>query len=77
MTERVGEDAQGELQGGLSALGGVILIISPLLYTQLFFLFQRGVAGVVFPGAPFLAASALCLVALALFLGRTIRTHAP
>lgn len=77
MTERVGEDAQGELQGGLSALGGVILIISPLLYTQLFFLFQRGVAGVVFPGAPFLAASALCLVALALFLGRTKRTHAP
>ena len=75
MTERVEPDAQGELQGGLSALGGVVLVISPLLYTQLFFAFQGGLAGIVFPGAPFVAASAFCAVALAMFLVRKRRAR--
>jgi MFS transporter, DHA1 family, tetracycline resistance protein len=64
MTERVSKDAQGELQGGLSALSGLVLIISPLLYTQLFFAFERGVYGLVYPGAPFIAAALFNLVAL-------------
>ena len=70
MTERVGKDAQGELQGGLSALGGVILAIAPLMYTQLFFLFESGAAGVEFAGAPFLVSAGMSLAALMLFLGR-------
>lgn len=74
MTERVGLDSQGELQGGLSALNGITLIISPLMYTQLFFLFDKGVAGVRFPGAPFVVAAVLAAAALALFLIR--RKHA-
>ncbi|MFP4518620.1 MAG: MFS transporter [Oceanicaulis sp.] len=73
MTERVAEDAQGELQGGLSALGGVVLIISPLLYTQLFFAFESGRFGVQFAGAPFALASAFCVVAAVLFLMRERR----
>ncbi|MCG8440682.1 MAG: MFS transporter [Caulobacterales bacterium] len=73
MTQRVGEDAQGELQGGLSALSSIVLIISPLFYTQLFFAFENGVAGLVFPGAPFIAASAMSWLALALFLARRRR----
>lgn len=70
MTERVGKDAQGELQGGLAALGGVILAIAPLLYTQLFFLFESGAAGVEFAGAPFLVSAGMSAMALLLFLGR-------
>lgn len=70
MTERVGKDAQGELQGGLAALGGVILAIAPLMYTQLFFLFESGTAGVEFAGAPFLVSAGMSAMALVLFLGR-------
>jgi len=67
MTERVGPDAQGELQGGLSALGGIVLILSPVIYTQLFFLFETAALGVRFPGAPFVAASVFCGLALVMF----------
>ncbi|MEO1038859.1 MAG: MFS transporter [Pseudomonadota bacterium] len=70
MTERVDADSQGELQGGLSALGSLVLIISPLLYTQLFFAFERGVGGMVFPGAPFAVAAAFSVLALVLFVIR-------
>ncbi|MEQ8406141.1 MAG: MFS transporter [Oceanicaulis sp.] len=73
MTERVAEDAQGELQGGLSALGGVVLIVSPLLYTQLFFAFESGRFGVDFAGAPFVMASVFCAIAAVLFFTRTRR----
>jgi DHA1 family tetracycline resistance protein-like MFS transporter len=70
LTERVGKDAQGELQGGLSAMGGIILAIAPLMYTQLFFLFESGAAGVEFAGAPFLVSAGMSAAALALFLAR-------
>ena len=73
MTERVSDDAQGELQGGLAALGGVVLIICPLLYTQLLFLFTSGRLGIDFPGAPFVMASLFCAVAALLFLVRKRR----
>ncbi len=74
ITERVGPDAQGELQGGLSALTGVVLIIAPLMYTQVFAAFDEGVAGVRLPGAPFLVAAAISAAALGLFLTRKRRT---
>ncbi|MEQ8434155.1 MAG: TCR/Tet family MFS transporter [Oceanicaulis sp.] len=74
MTERVSQDAQGELQGGLAALGGVVLIVSPLLYTQLFFAFAGGDSQLNFPGAPFIMASLFCAAAVALFLLRVKRT---
>jgi DHA1 family tetracycline resistance protein-like MFS transporter len=74
MTERVSQDAQGELQGGLAALGGVVLIVSPLLYTQLFFAFAGGDSQLNFPGAPFIMASLFCAAAVLLFLLRVKRT---
>jgi len=76
MTERVGADAQGELQGGLAGLTAMVLIISPLIYTQLFFVFQNGSLGFVFPGAPFVLASAFALIGLGLFLVRRKRVQA-
>ncbi len=77
MTERVGEDAQGELQGGLGALGGVVLIVSPLLFTQLLFAFTgEGMFGIVFPGAPFALASLFCATAALLFAARRKRATA-
>ena len=70
MTERVSEDAQGELQGGLAALSSIVLILSPLIYTGLFYVFETAATGIRFPGAPFLAASIFSVVALILYLGR-------
>lgn len=70
MTSRVNADQQGELQGGLSAISGLVLMISPLLYTQVFFAFARGVDGVVFVGAPFLVAALFNVAALILFFSR-------
>ncbi|MGV6819739.1 MAG: MFS transporter [Parvularcula sp.] len=68
MTTRVEADQQGELQGGLGALSSIVLLIAPLLYTQLLFHFERGVAGVHFPGAPFAVAAAINLLAFWVFL---------
>jgi DHA1 family tetracycline resistance protein-like MFS transporter len=73
MTERVAENAQGELQGGLGALNGVIMIITPLIYTQLFYLFETGEAGIQFAGAPFAMAAVFCAIGLLLFVGRKRR----
>lgn len=75
MTERVNADAQGELQGGLSSLGALVLIISPIVYTQLFAIFSDGRAGLVFPGAPFVMAAVFALLALGLFVMRRKRVN--
>lgn len=63
MANRVGDDAQGELQGLLSSAAGITSIISPLLMTQLFGHFSKADAPVYFPGAPFAAAALLTIVA--------------
>ena len=67
MSTRIPDDAQGELQGALTSISGITLIISPLFMTQLFGAFSRPDAAIYFPGAPFLAAAFLMLLALAVF----------
>ena len=67
MSRRVPADAQGELQGALSGVLGVTLIISPVLMTQTFGYFTSAGAPVYLPGAPFLVAAALMALALVPF----------
>lgn len=67
MTSQVPADAQGELQGALSSMNSVTSILGPLLMTQLFTNFTGAGAVSYLPGAPFLAAAFLTLIALALF----------
>ncbi|RMH42749.1 MAG: MFS transporter [Alphaproteobacteria bacterium] len=69
MSQAVPDDQQGELQGLLTSAGALGMIISPILMTQTFFHFTRADAPVHFPGAPFLLAGILMLLALGLFLG--------
>ncbi|MEM9749358.1 MAG: TCR/Tet family MFS transporter [Pseudomonadota bacterium] len=65
------DDAQGELQGGLSALSGIAIILSPLIYNSLFNRFAGPDAAVHFPGAPFIVASVIAVLAALLYgLGR-------
>lgn len=67
MSNRVGADAQGELQGATASLMSLTMIFSPLIMTELFHEFSRDDATIYFPGAPFLAAAFLALVAIGLF----------
>ena len=62
MSNRVSDDAQGELQGVIAASQAVYVVISPLMMTQLFGYFTSGTP--YFPGAPFLAAALVMAVAL-------------
>ncbi len=63
MTSRVGPDAQGELQGGLSSLQAIIMILSPIIYTQLFRHFADPDAAFTFIGAPYAAAATMTTLA--------------
>ncbi len=59
-------DAQGELQGVLASLNAIAMITSPLLMTATFSAFTAPSAPVFSPGAPFLLASVLMVICLAL-----------
>jgi MFS transporter, DHA1 family, tetracycline resistance protein len=67
MANRVSDDAQGELQGALTSVAGITLILSPLIMTQLFAFFSGPETPIYFPGAPFLVAAILMLAALVPF----------
>ncbi|MGI9425600.1 MAG: MFS transporter, partial [Hyphomicrobiaceae bacterium] len=64
MANRIADDAQGELQGVMSSVTAITLIISPLLMTQLFGYFASDAAPFYLPGAPFLAAAVITSIAL-------------
>ena len=62
MANRVPDDAQGEMQGVLSSVQAVCSVISPLVMTQVFGAFTTE-GGPFFPGAPFLVAALLMVLA--------------
>jgi DHA1 family tetracycline resistance protein-like MFS transporter len=74
MSARIPANAQGELQGAIGSMSGMVAILSPPFMTQLFAYFSSEDTSVYFPGAPFFAAAILTLLALALLL-RTVRSH--
>lgn len=71
MSRAVAEDAQGELQGAVSSVIGITAIIGPVVMTGIFGAFADR-RGVYFPGAPFLLAAVLFVLAIIQF-GRTVR----
>jgi DHA1 family tetracycline resistance protein-like MFS transporter len=68
MSGVVPPNAQGALQGGISSVSSITAIFSPFMMTQLFSYFSGPSAPVHFPGAAFLAAGLLELVAAALLI---------
>ena len=76
MSLRVADDAQGELQGALTSASSLAMILSPLVMTSTFAFFTRADAPVYLPGAPYLLAFALMVLALLLFLFRRRRPPA-
>ncbi|MEM7744033.1 MAG: TCR/Tet family MFS transporter [Pseudomonadota bacterium] len=64
---RVPDDQQGELQGVLSSSQAVTTVLSPLLMTQVFGIFAGPDAWQYFPGAPFMAAAVIMVLAALVF----------
>jgi len=65
MSNQVPASQQGELQGGVTSIMSLSAIAGPLLMSTLMFgVFADADAPVYFPGAPFLAATVLTLLAL-------------
>lgn len=65
MTRRVGPTEQGQLQGANSSLMGIANLVGPGLFTQVFALSIGAGAAWHLPGAPFLLAALLLVVAAA------------
>ncbi|MEM9199848.1 MAG: MFS transporter, partial [Pseudomonadota bacterium] len=68
MANRVGDDRQGELQGVLSAVQALASLIAPLAMTQAFRVFTEPDAPMQLPGAPFVLAALLTLLAFAVLM---------
>lgn len=75
MSERIADDAQGELQGAIASMVSLTSIIGPLVMTRLFGTFADD-TGVFFPGAPFLLSVAVLFVALGALLWNLARLNA-
>ena len=73
MSRRVGPQDQGQLQGALGSIRGVTGLIGPWLFTFTFAHFIEPATPIRAPGAPFLLAALLMLLAL----GLALRVTAP
>jgi DHA1 family tetracycline resistance protein-like MFS transporter len=66
MSHEVEADAQGELQGAVASLQSLGSVLGPPLMTHIFALFTGTIPGAYFPGAPFLVAAGLFMLATVL-----------
>lgn len=67
MSRMVDDNAQGELQGVLTSVTALAMIISPLVMTSVFAFFTREGTPYYLPGAPFMVSSVLIVVGLVVF----------
>ncbi|MBL4678308.1 MAG: TCR/Tet family MFS transporter [Mucilaginibacter sp.] len=72
MSRMVDDNAQGELQGVLTSVTALAMIISPLVMTSVFAFFTREGTPYYLPGAPFMVSSVLILIGLVVFARCTI-----
>jgi DHA1 family tetracycline resistance protein-like MFS transporter len=77
MSQRVPQDAQGELQGAVASLYGLSSILGPPIMTQLFGLFSNPAAPIHLPGAAFVCAAALAGTSFLLFVRAMARDRGP
>jgi DHA1 family tetracycline resistance protein-like MFS transporter len=76
LSTRVAANQQGELQGVMASVASIGAIIGPLLMTQTFAAFTGPQAIVHFPGAAFVVAGLLSMVAIGVFVANQ-RSFAP
>ena len=73
MSKAVGADAQGELQGALTSVSAMAMILSPMVMTGTFAAFTAPGTALYLPGAPFLLSAGLVALALFIFVRRAPR----
>jgi DHA1 family tetracycline resistance protein-like MFS transporter len=76
LSKMTADDSQGELQGVLSSISALGMILSPLLMTTVFAWFAAEDAAIFLPGAPFLVSALLMLVCMAVFVPTLRRKQA-
>jgi MFS transporter, DHA1 family, tetracycline resistance protein len=67
LSRAVPDNAQGELQGVLTSLTAIAMVVAPLVMTQSFARFTRADASPYLPGAPFLLAAAIMALAAVIY----------
>ena len=72
MSQRAGDDQQGELQGAIASVRAVALIFAPVVMTGTFYAFTTP-PGPHLPGAAFLLSAALMILCLILWTARRRR----
>ena len=73
MSRMVDDNAQGELQGVLSSVHALSMIVSPLMMASVFAVFSREGTAYYLPGAPFIVSMVLIVIGLVVF----IRCYTP
>ncbi len=68
MSRAADDNQQGELQGLLSSVGSIGMILSPILMTQTFSYFSSANAPIYMPGAPFLLSMGLIAICIGIYL---------
>jgi len=76
MSRTVSDDAQGELQGVLTSVGAISMIISPVLMTQTFAYFTSEGSKIYLPGAPFVVSMLLMVLGALVFFPQLRRSGA-
>ena len=61
-TKKVAKNEQGELQGAITILNSISVIIGPAIFSFLFYHYTNKHAGLYFPGAPYLLAAILMVI---------------
>jgi DHA1 family tetracycline resistance protein-like MFS transporter len=61
-TNKVAKNEQGELQGAITILNSISVIIGPAIFSFLFYHYTNKHAGLYFPGAPYLLAAILMVI---------------
>lgn len=74
MSKAVPEDAQGELQGGISAVMNVAMLVGTVLFSQVFGYFMQEARGTPSPNVAFGLASGLLFAVVGLYLTVKVRT---
>ncbi|MDE2446579.1 MAG: TCR/Tet family MFS transporter [Alphaproteobacteria bacterium] len=67
ISKQVPDDAQGELQGGLSSLMSVAMLLGTVFFSQIFGYFMSGAAGFISPNVPMFVSAFVSVFALVLF----------
>jgi DHA1 family tetracycline resistance protein-like MFS transporter len=75
MSRAVADNQQGELQGVMTAVHALSMIISPLMMSATFAHFTRDGAAIYLPGAPFLVALVLMIIGCLVFMRSTHTTR--